>query len=74
VDDSERRLNSLFDYLNNGMIPEKVLGGLQELVRAIEARNQQAALQLHVQVASSASGEVAAMLVGVKFLITRLTA
>ncbi|CAO1623334.1 unnamed protein product [Sympodiomycopsis kandeliae] len=73
VDDSERRLNLLFDHLNNGLISDqKFIAGLVELSRAVDARNQQAALGIHVQLVTSASGDVAAALVGVKFVISRL--
>jgi hypothetical protein len=40
---------------------------------AIAAHNQQAALQLHVQLATMATGELATALVGVKFIIAKLS-
>lgn len=72
VDDAERRLNMLFDYLNNSLLDPKSIDGLQKLVQAVDARNQQAALSIHVQLVTSASGDVAQALVGVKFVLTRL--
>lgn len=72
VDDAERRLNVLFDYLNNSLLDPKMVAGLQNLVQAVDARNQQAALGVHVQLVTSASGDVAQALVGVKFVLTRL--
>lgn len=75
IDDTERRLNILFDHLNNGLITDgKMISGLTELSRAIEARNQQAALGIHVQLVTSASGDIAAALVGVKMVISRMGA
>lgn len=75
VDDTERRLNILFDHLNNGLITDgKLLGGLTELARAVDARNQQAALGIHVQLVTTASGDIAAALVGVKMVISRMGA
>ncbi|CAO1624180.1 unnamed protein product [Parajaminaea phylloscopi] len=72
VDDAERRLNILFDYLNNGLLDAKAVSGLQALTQAVDARNQQAALGIHVQLVTSASGDFAQALVGIKFVLTRL--
>ncbi|SJX65258.1 related to SEC31-component of the COPII coat of ER-golgi vesicles [Sporisorium reilianum f. sp. reilianum] len=72
VDDTERRINLLLDHLNCGTIDAKTVSGLMQIVAAIEARNKQAALNIHLQLVTSSSGDVAAGLVGVKMIISRL--
>ena len=72
VDDTERRISLLLDHLNCGAIDAKSVQGLMQIVAAIEARNKQAALNIHLQLVTSSSGDVAAGLVGVKMLISRL--
>lgn len=72
VDDTERRINLLLDHLNCGTIDAKTVSGLMQIVAAIEARNKQAALNTHLQLVTSSSGDVAAGLVGVKMIISRL--
>lgn len=72
IDDTERRINLLLDHLNCGTIDAKTVGGLMQIVAAIEARNKQAALNIHLQLVTSSSGDVAAGLVGVKMIISRL--
>ncbi|PWZ01867.1 hypothetical protein BCV70DRAFT_185434 [Testicularia cyperi] len=72
VDDTERRVNLLLDHLNCGTVDPKTTHALLQLVAAIDARNQQAALNLHLQLVTSASGDIAAALVGVKMLVSRM--
>ncbi|EST08137.1 Steroid receptor RNA activator-protein/coat protein complex II, Sec31 [Kalmanozyma brasiliensis GHG001] len=72
VDDTERRINLLLDHLNCGTIDAKTIAGLMQIVGAIEARNKPAALNIHLQLVTSSSGDVAAGLVGVKMIISRL--
>lgn len=75
VDDAERRLNLLFDWINNGLVTEpRIVEGLKGLVAPVERRDTQAALSVHVGLVTAASGEVAQGLVGVKFVISRLAA
>ncbi|EPQ27901.1 uncharacterized protein PFL1_04645 [Pseudozyma flocculosa PF-1] len=74
VDDTERRINLLLDHLNCGTIDAKLIQGLLQLVGAINARNQQAALNIHLQLVTSATGDITAGLVGVKMLISRMGA
>ena len=73
LDDAERRVQLLLDLLNNELVDPKAVPVLQQLAQAIEARNQPGALQLHVQLATMASGDLATALVGVKFLIAKLS-
>ncbi|SNX86898.1 probable Protein transport protein SEC31 [Melanopsichium pennsylvanicum] len=72
VDDTERRINLLLDHLNCGTIDAKTVSGLMQIVAALEARNKQAALNTYLQLVTSSTGDVAAGLVGVKMLISRL--
>ncbi|KAN0064406.1 protein transport protein S31 [Thecaphora frezii] len=74
VDDTERRINLLLDHLNCGTVDAKMVQGLLQLVGAINARNQAAALSIHLQLATSATGDITAALVGVKMLISRMSA
>lgn len=75
VDDAERRLNLLFDWINNGLVTDaRIIGGLRELCAPVERRDVQGALAIHVGLVTAASGEVSQGLVGVKFIISRLAA
>ncbi|CAD6913139.1 unnamed protein product [Tilletia controversa] len=74
VDETERKLNLLFDGLNCGTIDPKAIGLLIQLAQAVGARNQQGALGLHLELATSSSGELSTALTGIKFLISRLNA
>ena len=72
LDDADKRIQLLLDVMNNGLVDAKLVPVLQQLAQAIQARNQQGALQLHVQLVTMATGDVATALVGVKFLIAKL--
>lgn len=74
VDDMERRVNLLFDLLNNGLLDTKLVNGLTALVGAVDRRDQQGALGIHLQLVtqSGSSGDVSGALVGVKMIISRL--
>jgi len=74
VDETERKLNALFDALNCGTIAPAAIPLLLQLVAAMGARNQQAALGLHLELATTSSGELSSALTGIKFLISRLNA
>ncbi|WVR04848.1 hypothetical protein IAU60_001860 [Kwoniella sp. DSM 27419] len=69
VDDTERRLNILFDGLNNETVPQPAINLVNEITKAMAARNAEAALGLHVQLLTDASGEVTSWAPGVKQLI-----
>lgn len=70
----ERRVNLLFDLLNNGLLDTKLVNGLMALVGAVDRRDQQGALGIHLQLVtqSGSSGDVSGALVGVKMIISRL--
>ncbi|MBW0503140.1 hypothetical protein O181_042855 [Austropuccinia psidii MF-1] len=74
VDDTERRLNVLFDGLNCETVPSSIIEELLEIVKAIEARNLQLALQLHVSLLTSGikSDELTTYMPAIKMLITKL--
>ncbi|KAI5474282.1 hypothetical protein MNV49_003665 [Pseudohyphozyma bogoriensis] len=68
VNDIEKRLNLLFDMLNCETLRDPSLGRLLEIVKAIEARNQQAALELHLQLITLGAGDVAPFQAALKIL------
>jgi len=74
VDDTERRLNSLFDALNCETLPKSVVEQLNTLTQAMERRDQQTALATHVDLLTKASGteDIAVWMSGVKLLIMRM--
>ncbi|KAG8881687.1 protein transport protein S31 [Tulasnella sp. 331] len=74
VDDTERRLNTLFDALNCETLSTSVSEKLHGLTNAMERRDQQAALQIHLEMLTTAttSDDIALWASGVKLLIMRL--
>ncbi|KAK0544963.1 protein transport protein S31 [Tilletia horrida] len=73
VDETERKLNLLFDLLNCDSIEPKAIALLRRLADAVAARDKNAALAAHVElVTSGSSGELTSALVGVKFVIMRM--
>ena len=73
LDDADRRVQLLLDLLNNELVNPKAAPLLVHLAQALDARDQQTALDLHVQLATIATGDFATTLIGVKFLIARLS-
>lgn len=69
VDDTERRLNLLFDALNNDALPKDVLAKLKTISDAIRAKDANAALAEHVVLLTTISGEMTAWAPGVRQLI-----
>ncbi|GFZ51615.1 Protein transport protein sec31 [Saitozyma sp. JCM 24511] len=69
VDDTERRLNILFDGLNNETVPKEGLDKMHAISKAMAARDANAALALHVELLTTATGEMTAWAPGVKQLI-----
>ncbi|TDL22025.1 hypothetical protein BD410DRAFT_276586 [Rickenella mellea] len=74
VDDTERRLNALFDALNCETLSPSVVDQLIELTEAMAARDQQRALALHVDLLTNGSrtDDVGLWASGVKLLILRM--
>lgn len=58
VDDAERRLNILFDHLNNGdLLKPNTVEDMASLARAIEARDYQTAKSIHVEIMTNRNDE-----------------
>jgi len=74
VDDTERRLNALFDALNCETLSGPLVDQLNLLTQAMERGDQATALAAHVDMLTKASpgDEVALWMSGVKLLIMRM--
>ncbi|KZO91995.1 hypothetical protein CALVIDRAFT_567736 [Calocera viscosa TUFC12733] len=74
VDDTERRLNNLFDALNCETLSAPVLQQLQQLIGAMQARELHSAMNTHVRLLTSgiASDNVAIWGPGIKQLLNRM--
>nr|KIR47276.1 protein transporter SEC31 [Cryptococcus bacillisporus CA1280] len=69
VDDTERRLNILFDGLNNETVPKQAVDMMNDISKAIAARDLNAALAMHVELLTHASGDMTSWAPGVKQII-----
>jgi len=74
VDDLERRISPLFDALNCETLSQPVVDQLLVLTRAMESRDRQAALAIHVDLLTrgSQTDDIGLWMSGVKQLIMRL--
>ncbi|KAI5994826.1 hypothetical protein EDD15DRAFT_2259342 [Pisolithus albus] len=74
ADDLERRINSLFDALNCDTLSKSVLDQLNELTKAMEAHDREAALSIHVDLLTrgSQTDDIGLWMSSVKQLIMRL--
>ncbi|KAL2872789.1 putative protein transport protein (SEC31) [Aspergillus lucknowensis] len=71
VDDAERRLNFLFDHLNNeDLLKPNTVQDMVQLARAIEARDYETARTIHVDIMTNRNDECGNWMVGVKRLIS----
>ncbi|KAL4893177.1 protein transport protein sec31 [Aspergillus ambiguus] len=71
VDDAERRLNILFDHLNNeDLLKPNTVADMAELARAIQARDYDTARTIHVDIMTNRMDECGNWMVGVKRLIS----
>lgn len=59
TDDTERRLNVLYDELNNDNVPEASVERLNEITQAISARDWSNAMQIHTELLTSATTDLA---------------
>ena len=66
--DMEKRLNLLFDMLNCETLPQAQLDRVLEIVKAIEARNQPLALDLHLQMLTQGGSELGAFQAALKYV------
>jgi len=71
VDDAERRLNILFDHLNNDeLLKPNTINDMIELSRAIQARDYEMARTIHLDILTNRTDECGNWMVGVKRLIS----
>ncbi|KAF7729239.1 protein transport protein S31 [Apophysomyces ossiformis] len=68
-DDTERRLGSLFDQLNNSEVSEGVITSMLSLVQALQNRDYDAAQRIQVDLVTTRYDECGSWLVGVKRVI-----
>ncbi|KAG5207066.1 Steroid receptor RNA activator-protein/coat protein complex II, Sec31 [Trichophyton interdigitale] len=70
VNDTERRLNILFDHLNNeDLLKPATIDSMVELARAIQSREYEAAQAIHLDILTNRTDECGNWMVGVKRLI-----
>ncbi|OCF33792.1 protein transporter SEC31 [Kwoniella heveanensis BCC8398] len=69
VDDTERRLNILFDGLNNEDVAQPTVDLMSNISKAIAARDASSALAMHVQLLTDATGDISGWAPGIKQLI-----
>jgi len=74
VDDSERRIDSLFDSLNCETLPDSAVEQLLALVKAMDAHDRNAALAIHVDLLTreSRTENIGLWMSGIKQLILRI--
>ncbi|KAI5981661.1 hypothetical protein EDC04DRAFT_2848364 [Pisolithus marmoratus] len=74
AEDLERRINGLFDALNCDTLSKSVIDQLNELTRAMEAHDREAALSIHVDLLTrgSQTDDIGLWMSSVKQLIMRL--
>ncbi|EPS33755.1 hypothetical protein PDE_08717 [Penicillium oxalicum 114-2] len=71
VDDAERRLNILFDHLNNeDLIKPNTVEDLVNLARAIQSKDYETARVIHLDIMTNRTEECGNWMVGVKRLIS----
>ncbi|KAL7419086.1 protein transport protein S31 [Cryptotrichosporon argae] len=69
VDDTERRLNILFDALNNDAVPTPTVETTRRIAGALKAGDPNGALAVHVELLTTATGETTVWAPGIKQLI-----
>ncbi|KAL6717459.1 protein transport protein S31 [Lecanora helva] len=70
VNDTEKRLNILFDHLNNeDLLKPDTVQNMAELAQAIQARDYEQAQGIHVEIMTNKTDECGNWMVGVKRLI-----
>jgi len=71
VDDAERRLNILFDHLNNEeLLKPNTINDMVELSKALQARDYETARTIHLDILTNRTDECGNWMVGVKRLIS----
>ncbi|ORX62050.1 hypothetical protein DM01DRAFT_1331515 [Hesseltinella vesiculosa] len=69
LDDTEKRLNSLFDAINNGDLSDDVIQPMLKLAQAIQQRDFSGAHRIQVELVTTKYTECGAWLLGVKRMI-----
>ncbi|CAG8591763.1 13128_t:CDS:10 [Ambispora gerdemannii] len=69
LDDTAKRLNALFDELNNELVPQPVIGSLLNLVQALQVRDYATVTRIHVELMTTKFDECQKWIVGLKRLI-----
>ncbi|KAI9308433.1 hypothetical protein BJ944DRAFT_174834 [Cunninghamella echinulata] len=69
LDDTEKRLNGLFDNMNNSELSDDVVQSMLKLAQAVQTRDYNQAHRLQVELVTTRYAECGAWLVGVKRLI-----
>ncbi|KAI5291992.1 protein transport protein S31, partial [Ascosphaera acerosa] len=70
VNDTERRLNILFDHLNNeDLLRPDTIASMVELAQAVQARDYDTAHTIHLEILTNKTDECGNWMVGVKRLI-----
>lgn len=65
VDDAERRLNILFDHLNNeDLLKPNTVADMVELARAMQARDYETARAIHLDILTNRTDECGNWMVG----------
>ena len=68
--DTEKRLNILFDHLNNeDLLKPDTVESMVELARALQSRNYELATAIHVDIMTQKTEECGNWMVGVKRLL-----
>ncbi|OXV11433.1 hypothetical protein Egran_00807 [Elaphomyces granulatus] len=71
VDDAERRLDILFDHLNNeDLLKSNTVVDMVELAKAMQARDYERARNIHLDILTNRTDECTNWMVGVKRLIS----
>ncbi|KAF9543707.1 protein transport protein S31 [Mortierella hygrophila] len=68
-DDAEKKLNVLFDMLNNEEVSAPVVDQMLLLAQALQSKNYNSAYQIHLELHSTRTNEVSSWMTGVKRLI-----
>ncbi|KAG0303589.1 protein transport protein S31 [Dissophora globulifera] len=69
LDDAEKKLNVLFDMLNNEEVSAPVVDQMLLLAQALQTKNYNSAYQIHLELHSTRTDEVSSWMTGVKRLI-----
>ncbi|BEI98107.1 hypothetical protein CcaverHIS631_0304060 [Cutaneotrichosporon cavernicola] len=69
IEDTERRLNILYDELNNDRVPDNTVDRINQITQAIKTGDASNAMHMHTDLLTSATTDVAHWAPGIKQLI-----